>query len=61
MGAAISNFFSGLFSCCVKGTEHEIKIALGRCNTCNRIPKMEEEEEETDTSKKCNEMRRKIT
>lgn len=51
MGAAISTLFSRLFSCCVKSAEHEVKIALGRCNTCNRLPNLEEDE--TGTGEKC--------
>lgn len=51
MGAVISAVFSRLFSCCVKSAEHEVNIALGRCNTCNRLPNVEGDA--TDTEEKC--------
>lgn len=51
MGAIISAVFSRLFSCCVKSVEHEVNIALGRCNTCNRLPSVEGNV--TDMEEKC--------
>jgi len=35
MGNIISNIACLLFGKCIKGTEHEIDIAFGRCPTCN--------------------------
>lgn len=55
MGAIVSAVFSRLFSCCVKGAEHEVNIALGRCPTCNRLPRMDDDV--TDTDEKCDKLK----
>ncbi len=53
MGTILSSGIESLFDCCIKGIEHETKIALGRCKTCKPQNGHEEDEDKEEYIREC--------